>query len=375
MKMARLIRLLCLGLAFLMAAGCQIDTAQGNTKTEWKVLWAIAQYHNAVDEADGSYNRSTEMTAEHIELVKEKAAWYEAFVESHSNNKLDIKIKVDVLQYPVQSLAGNDHKYGIAAMDSRDLNRLKPEANFDTCIFSADYTDVPKDWAGLNWGFYMMIAFDNNYGTSQPTEDTKRYHTNLYVHEWIHQLEGVFHADKGLGMPVLHNDETDALYTVANTGLSGEYRLEKWYGDILQGTIVQYPGAANSYTGVHPDWWQYTPLWQKGGKAISPLEGSVGVSLSPTVVVRYENPITFDSIGIWKNNLGWDNIQNWQDRDTQFILSADGKTLTVFFPSTRWGIQPDTAYNLKSTGIKYVDSTLRVLRDANFEVNITTGEL
>jgi hypothetical protein len=63
-------------------------------------------------------------------------------------------------------------------------------------------------------------------------------------------------------MPVLHNDITDSQYTVKNTGIKDyETRLEKWYGDYMQGTIVHYKGAKNRLKGVHADWWQYHPIW------------------------------------------------------------------------------------------------------------------
>jgi hypothetical protein len=249
-------------------------------KTGWKVLWAIARDH-VCEDRDTSWPEDEvpvpySISEQSIGFLKEKAVWFEEFVEAHTNGKLDIQVTVVVLAYPIKSIADKNHNYNITTMDPRDAARLEPEKNFDSCIFSADYSGVSRNWVGLNWGFYSMVGYGSGWfyvkrggewhidpgATNIGYYGNKQLHTNIYVHEWIHQLERVFSAR---GMPVLHNDSKYPAYNATST-FKGQTRLEKWYADILQGT-VDTTGGESTNTGVHPEWWAE---WRQ---AVSCLQG------------------------------------------------------------------------------------------------------
>ncbi|MDR2491062.1 MAG: hypothetical protein LBD20_06640 [Spirochaetaceae bacterium] len=225
----------------------------------WKVLWAIYPETEFPNMVGGLY--TTGMTADEIELVKAKAPWFEAFVETAARGALDIQITIEVMPTPLAVPAPT-----LPPMPAADKTRLDPEKNFDSCIMTADFTGVEIPWRAINGGFYMLIPFKKDqWGWTYDTvpgdsaDWTKMYHTNLYVHEWCHLLEWHFGSRLKYDMPVLHNDTTEYAYTEANTNLDGEYRLVKWYSDFIAGTIASYPGATNNKKGVHPSWWQKTP--------------------------------------------------------------------------------------------------------------------
>ncbi|MDR3236452.1 MAG: BACON domain-containing protein, partial [Prevotellaceae bacterium] len=73
--------------------------------TVWKVLWVICP---AMDVVYNGKPYKTFMTADEIELVKQKAPWYEEFIEEHTHGALDIEITIEVLRDTVTSLHGGE---------------------------------------------------------------------------------------------------------------------------------------------------------------------------------------------------------------------------------------------------------------------------
>ncbi|GHT02100.1 hypothetical protein FACS189421_14640 [Bacteroidia bacterium] len=115
-------------------------------RTVWKILWEIIPTIDAT--VDGTHYYS-QMTPDEIERVKEKAVWFEEFVEQHTNNKVDIQITVDVAQNPVTGLEVRDGNIWNLPLQKADMFRLKPENNFDATLFSADFTGLPHSWMGV----------------------------------------------------------------------------------------------------------------------------------------------------------------------------------------------------------------------------------
>jgi hypothetical protein len=234
------------------------------------------------------------MSAEQIELVKAHAPAFEAFVEAHTNNKVDIQITIDVLQNPVTRLWGSAEAVNVSEMPEADEARLSPENNYDSCIMSVDFTGIPRAnrWHGKNYGFYSIVAYTQTHGGSMSYNNQfdKR---NVYVHEWCHQLEDYFPSlDRAFAMPDLHSRPG---YTVKNTGLPGKYVEPKWYADYLAGTIVQYSGATNTRKGVNADWWQYHPLTVKS-QAAGDFE-FIGLSgINGIFITRYTGSATLVEI-------------------------------------------------------------------------------
>lgn len=319
--------------------------ANGDGKTEkavWKVLWAICP---VIDATVKGIHYQTSMTADEIEIVKLKAAWFEEFIEKYTNNKVDIQVTIDIIQNPIVTLnPGENNTVWEFQMPMEDRFRLKPEDNFDCQILTADYTGISKasSWLGItnsamrtSWiAFCHSGCGEMEYGGYNPNATIKQLHTDIYVHEWLHQLEYYFPTiDPDYQMPVLHNNETDYKYTTVNTGLTGESRLEKWYIDYLQGTIIHYPMASGTCNGVDPDWWQYPPLYWRSNITTSPANYAENVQVSPTVIIKWSNPVeqnwSADNYhvvlkdGVTGMELGFYRVTG--------MMSADKKTLTIDF--------------------------------------------
>jgi hypothetical protein len=320
------------------------------------------------------------MTQTEIDLVKEKAPYYESFIEAHSNGKIDIQIDIQVLNTPISIIDGNL----LVKLNAAQDEKYRPEKNYDSCIFTADYTGINAEWRAINWGFYMLIPFRHT-GSGWAYEGDIDYHTNLYVHEWCHQLESYFPSiDSAFQMPVLHNDTADSAYTDENTGLSGEARLSKWYADYIQGTIVHYPGATNTYKGVNADWWQYHPLWRIGGMTTTPLDGATGVSTSPAITISWPGAVE----SIFNPSFGYFfTLRNGDDVELGFYyaplsaMSADKTTLGINWPSvTRVSgqalapLSPGTRYHIRSYqyGYAYTDASCKY-KTPNFDISFTTA--
>jgi hypothetical protein len=228
----------------------------------WKVLWVVAPNINAPKPADNGggicNNGMTIQQREWCSITAPQA--FEQFIESHSNGKLDIQITVDVLASIVTEFDVSPDIKGVKIPDA-DKARLNIEGNYDCLMIMANYSGCNLRWAGVtyNYGNRLWVSqVPMYYNTSNLL-----YQNNVAIHEWIHQIEIYFPQVSGgkLPTPVLHNDGSqEYLYTEANTGLSGEDRLAKWYGDYIQGSIIHYPGATSNLDGIHSDWWQYNPL-------------------------------------------------------------------------------------------------------------------
>ena len=229
-------------------------------KTTWKVLWVVAPNINAPKPAaNGGGICNNTMTDEQKEWCKVKVPKaFKDFIEDHSNGKLNIQITVDVLTNTVTEFDVSTDIKGIKIPDADKL-RLNIEENYDCLMIMANYSGCNLTWAGVNynygnllWVSQVPMYYDVN---------NMQYQNNVAIHEWIHQIEAYFPSiNPAFATPVLHSDEADYKYTPANTGLSGENRLEKWYADYIKGAIVIYPGVTSIPRGIDADWWQYNPL-------------------------------------------------------------------------------------------------------------------
>jgi hypothetical protein len=294
------------------------------------------------------------MTGDEIEMVRQKAVWYEEFVEKYANGKLDAQITVDVVQNPVTAIdTYGDDIYGVQ-LPLPDKIRLKPDKNFDCLIITADYSGIPIGWLGITSGMTSWITFCHSgcsmeYGGFSPDEDTKRFHTNVYVHEWCHQLEYYFPTlDPDFHMPVLHNDQSEYGYTDANTGLTGEQRLVRWYADYIGGSIKKYPGATGQYRGVDAEWWQYPPSLWKDRITTSPENYAENVPETPVVTVNWTMPVSQTwSAGnyhlIIRDGTSDEELGFYRVTD---CMSADRKTLSVDFGKPLYKMWDDKTVNV-----------------------------
>ncbi|MDR1518326.1 MAG: Ig-like domain-containing protein [Dysgonamonadaceae bacterium] len=357
------------------------------TPTVWKVLWLICPTVSA-DIRGTHYN--TQMTTDQIEMVKQKAAWYEEFLENAADGYLDVQLTIDVLKNPVTDFDYSDNDTWGAHIPLADRIRLKPEENFDCQIITVDYTGIPKvNWLGITTGRTSWIMFCSNgcamtYGGLNPDASTKRFHTNVYVHEWCHQIEGYFPSiSSSFSMPTLHNDQSEYAYTDQNTGLSGEERLSKWYYDYIHGSVVSYPGATGKSKGVQPSWWQYPPLMWKNKVKVSPENYAVNVTNPLVLTVEWEKSVK----STWTDDFHIVIKDGITDVETGFYrvtsdMSNGNKKLTVDFSKPVYRMwdwvdetvqfQPGHPYRIYSYSFDYVSKGTGVNgENASFDILFT----
>jgi len=372
-------------LIFAMAAmvcisACVTDKPEPTPEvvpTVWKVLWAICP---EIDAEINGKRYQTSMTAEEIEIVKSKAAWFEEFVEQNADGWVDIQITTDVIRNTITAIEHNEETAWGFRLPLADRIRLCPEDNFDCFIYTADYTGIPINWRAItSWNTSWMVFCHTGgwvweYGGFNPDATTKQYHRNVYVHEWCHQLEAFFPSlGEGYEMPVLHDDQSAYAYTEANTGLTGETRSEKWYADYIHGTIVAYPGATASCKGVHPDWWQYTPLSFREDIITMPYNYETGVEAPPTVMVKWKKPVeqswstgSFHVVlrdGETDVELGFYNVTN--------LMSADRMTLTIDFSQPLYRMWDNVYETINFVSGKSYRLTSYSLGYADFSITFT----
>jgi hypothetical protein len=300
----------------------------------WKILWLICPETDAT--VNGKHYK-TKMSDAQIEMVRQKAVWYEEFVEAAAEGKVDIQVTVEVMKGAVTEFDSDANWVYGGHIPLAEKFRLKTD-NYDGKILTIDYTGMPVNWLGItdgsrtSWIMFCQSGCSMLYGGANPDAATKRLHTNVYVHEWCHQLESYFpKINSAYQMPILHNDQQEYNYTEKNTGLSGEVRLSKWYTDYIRGTIVHYAGATGTCDGVHPDWWQYPPTrWQV---KTTPANYATGVANPPVLTVELDKPIH----STWNTGNFYIVIRDGiTDVETGFYqvnqqMSSDRRKLTVDF--------------------------------------------
>jgi hypothetical protein len=331
------------------------------SKSAWKVLWVICPRITAYSPIrKTTYN--TAMTVEEVELVKTKAEWFKDIVRTHTNGLIDVQMTIEVLSNPVTSLTEDANGiYGFDSLPAADEMRLQPSINFDSVICTADYTDIPINWRAITGGYRSFIVFRHDhdwlwsYGGANPDEKTRRYHTNLYIHEWCHQIEHHFPSvDSTWKMPVLHNDEIDAGYTAQNTGIADkETRLAVWYGDYIQGTIYKYPNTTNTARGVHEEWWQYSPVLIRSNR-ISFVSGATGMPTAFDITIDYDNPVHGTDGGNIHFVVGIDGGSYYVNQYPQQI-SVDGKRITIHLSD----LQSNTRYRIFGDCIAFNDPSIK----------------
>jgi hypothetical protein len=213
------------------------------------------------------------MTPNQQNLVRTKAAWFEKFVEDHSNSKLDIQITHKTLAVPVTKLTEDEKSVFFPVIPIGIAGISDWRQNYDSLVITADYTGVNVNFRALTMGYMSLTPFKQGegnweYGSASITPQMKEFHTNLYVHEWCHQLEQHFVEAKfgaAFGMPQLHAPEAYGYGGEKDfTRLTGETCLAKWYADYLAGKVhAPTDGKSPALRGVKATWWQYTPLGKR----------------------------------------------------------------------------------------------------------------
>ncbi|MDR0910109.1 MAG: hypothetical protein LBM77_10135 [Spirochaetaceae bacterium] len=253
-------------------------TGWSPTQVPWKVLWYIAPRV----EIDG--NRQTRMTLSEIVESFRRAKEFERFVEAAANGILDIIIEPYVSKTTVVSFTGGPSsvyftKDTIPAFDRQEIGDVN---SFDTVISTAKFHDnVSGNVFGheLPNGDGSTSAWAGVYNGNGNITVLYGCNTDVYVHEFCHHLEDWYGSGKGKStdadgkvtisaMPTLHNNAN--YHYVDEAGAVQEYALSFWYQCYIAGSIQWFPGDGkypaneSELTGVHWEWWKYTPTKPAG---------------------------------------------------------------------------------------------------------------
>jgi hypothetical protein len=229
-----------------------------NQITTWKILFVIATKLDAVD--NQGKKQSITMSPDDIEAIKQKAPLFKGFVEQNTNGKIKIDLTVKVLDKPLGKLETSPTFSNYPSFLAVDNLLGADFTKYDSYIITFDSTGLnTKGWWGLTFSNYSLLNFKK--GTFKiHTPADKLSHTNVYVHEWLHQLERYYpKINPKYATPNVHNYQTQYLYQTHNPKLTVEEVKAKFYSDYLKGTL-QIPAGSKLSKGIDSSWWQYHPL-------------------------------------------------------------------------------------------------------------------
>jgi hypothetical protein len=354
----------------------------------WKVLWLIVPQlkHESLPTVNTLSNHA-------VWLTRQYASLFERFVEAHTNDMVDMVMDVQVWDgIALESNLPN------AAM----IERYQPNSKYDSCIITADYTSVVEGGLmGVNGGFYSYILWRSSWDAGQTIADYENDEHQIariwiHIHEWCHQLAGYFPwIDSNFRMPGVHDlQDNMSGYTEENTGSDGWGELSQaYFADFLQGTMRKFPGASWDYRpGIHPNWWQFHPLYLKSGITTNPSNYATNVSRTPSFTVNYTDAVyttndgrlTFSIFSVIGAPTEGESVEQL---DGYWLPSAgavrsDGKTLTVNWENVQRydgtndvpapPLDANKKYRVAWWNVKYVDEQIKY-RSPDFEITFTTG--
>ena len=211
---------------------------------QWKVLWLMLTNVK-------TNNHTGTLSAIEINKLTSYANRFELFIEKAVPN---LNVVVDKISD--DSLVSNltlDNYYG-PLLEKGNINYQLNKNNinfYDSVIVIADMTSYKNqmNYLGLTWGWdrysFIPLVKDGNGGV---TWDEK-YVEELFVHEWLHQIESWFPSvNASFKTPDLHDNSTYG-FSESNNG-----SWAQWYNSYLSNTLKGGPS-----TGINPNWWQYAP--------------------------------------------------------------------------------------------------------------------
>jgi len=212
---------------------------------KWKVLWLVYDSLDVTVTVNGTpTDFTTNLSEKSKKIIAEAAEYFEKRIEKDAYGLVDIEIDYVISPNKVTDVSSYGSKsYWIAPDNIRDdLDFYAPIGKYDSIIVSTEQGGIPRDeYWGLTYPT-KPLASANYAGYSYIAINEQWDNTEVYIHEWLHQLEGYF------GSPFPGAD---------NMGGYGYTNMSTYYTDILQNKV--YDSVLGKYVGISSEMWNSSP--------------------------------------------------------------------------------------------------------------------
>lgn len=206
-------------------------------EVKWTVLWIFLSEINS----NGNVSRISRYEMDGV--IEGTGKKFERFIEQHVDTNI---VNTYVYETDVIRTMGYENSFG-PTLSKKDVLKTLEKFNYQKydsvmVIGNMDPYRSQMTYGGLTWGWdqYSFCAFFDRF------DSAINWH-ELFIHEWIHQLES-WYGSLGYTVPVLHDNKVYGFYEENENGWLD------WYEAYLTNQLTGGPA-----TGIHKDWWKYTP--------------------------------------------------------------------------------------------------------------------
>jgi len=346
--------------------------------TTWKTLVLVYRSTDVTYVEGGVTQRlRTSMTSADVNAAVSAVKRTPGTVYDWSANQATMRMKVVYPDHPVRRVslhANRDYGYWLSPADmAADLDRYAPAGTYDSVIviWRKD-TDAGQVVPGTGWGWTTADRTHTNgaFYTSVTQLPNHRgwpgaYPEEVFVHEWLHQVEGFYGWNKGFPLPGLH--DTDRY---GYTAVDGSWN--KWYRDYMRGKVWD----GSRYLGMTSTAWaSSTPTSTSSYRNYAPTAGAMTLSTGTSPVgSQVTLQMTYSDPNGWRN-INWATavLRDPNGRPTVQVLYNQNRNKMYLrkIGSSAWtgGYAPGTALtlsqqhvsvNLKSSSVSGSGNTLTV---------------
>lgn len=208
------------------------------SKANWKVLWVVLAEINY----DGN---SSKISKDTFNKYKITGSYFEKFIEK-SVPSLNIVNSFAYETTPLKKITKDETNKYVVNKDivMTTLKKFNYE-KYDSVLLIGNMTPYRSElpYGGLTWGtdYYSFIP-DYNHLAGNPNSH------DVFIHEWLHQVESFYGDNLGYNVPNLHDNATYG-FTEEN-----ERGWKDWYAAYLSNKLKGGPS-----TGINKEWWKETP--------------------------------------------------------------------------------------------------------------------
>ncbi len=351
--------------------------------TTWKTLVLVYRSTDVTYMENGVTKRlRTSMTSADVNAAVSTVKRMPTTVSEWSAQRASMRMTVVYPDHPVRKISTHgSYGYWLSPADmAADINTYAPAGKYDSLIviWRKD-TDAGQVVPGTGWGWTTSDRTHTNgaYYTvvTQLTGHrgwTGAYPEEMFIHEWLHQVNYFYGRYKGFSMPGLHDTST---YGYAS--LDGSWR--RWYQDYMRGTVP----TGSEYTGVSATAWSsgtptrnvsYTNYAPTVGE-MTQATGTSSVGSKVTLNMTYSDPNGWRNIN-WATSVLRDpngrpkvQVVYNQNRNKMYLRNIDGTTWSNgYAPGTPVTLsQSHVAVNLLRSSVSGSGNTLTVRWEFTFK--------
>ncbi|GHU87270.1 hypothetical protein FACS1894202_01270 [Clostridia bacterium] len=267
---------LALAIALSVAAVSPLTANAAAEPPVWKVLWLCYGSLNAtVTRGGSSRNYAITLSEADKEIVASMPAKFKAYIERSADNNVSVSVDYVCPENPITSVSrvspGDDSSFWVSPADVKaDLDKYAPPGMYDSIIVASRMDGIPRSYWGLAQGAtemsnsagYSFVAFlDGDMSWYMATTADNPYPEEVFVHEWLHQLEA-FYRGKGYTFPGV---DDSIIYGYKNALTIGYNGWHVYYGDIMKCTV--YDSNLDKYIGMTAEMWRIKPSEEPVAKA------------------------------------------------------------------------------------------------------------